>query len=68
MTKKQASKLKVGDYVTWREEMQFTTPQAIAASTGDVIETGYSAFKVRWGDGLVAQYKNEFAAHIHRLV
>lgn len=67
MTKRQALSLKVGDFVTWQEEMTFTTPTAIAASTGEVIEKGYNAFKVKWGDGVVAAYKNDMAQHVHRL-
>lgn len=70
MTKKEATKLQVGDYVTWREEMQFTTPQAISASTGEVIERGYNAIKVKWGDGVVGIYRHDDAPqmkHIHAL-
>jgi hypothetical protein len=67
MTKKEAKKLNVGEYVTWQEEMQFTTPQAVAASTGEVIEKGYNAFKVKWGDGLIAIYHNDDAPQIKQI-
>lgn len=67
MTKRQAAKLNVGDYVTWQEEMQFTTPQAISASTGEIVEIGYAQFKVRWGDGLEVVYRKAECPNVHLL-
>lgn len=41
----EAKKLKVGNRVRWTDE----NPQE-----GEVIETGYAGFKVRWADGVVS--------------
>ena len=45
MTLKDAKKVKVGDRLRWTDE----NPQ-----DGEVIETGYTGFKVRWADGVIS--------------
>lgn len=66
MTKAQAKKLKVGDRVTWKndDDIFYTTTQGILASEGEIVETGYNRFKVKWGDGVVAQYLNDFVPQL----
>ena len=68
MKAKEARALKVGDRVRWTEPsgMVFTTHAAEVASSGSVVEKGYSGFKVKWDDGLVAAYRNDHTIAIHK--
>jgi hypothetical protein len=44
MTAEESKTLKVGDRVTWKYDQ---------ADAGKVIETGYHAVKIEWGNGQV---------------